>query len=227
MNNPWLHLPNRPPYVLREERVQVEWFNRNHNAHEALRVRTDLLPEPFLGARNAPVVLLLLNPGFHPEDPAAHALPGFRRRVLQCIHGEGAEYPLFHLEPALPGPGPRWWTRTLRRLIDDCGRSTVARRLLCVEFFPYHTSRFGHADLRLASQQYSFSLVRQAIARSAIVILARGKRLWLGAVPELINYRRLAELRSVRSAALSRRNLGRWYSPVRQAIANVSNREDR
>ncbi len=105
-------------------------------------------------------------------------------------------------------------------MIAECGRARVAKRLICVEFFPYHSKRFGHADLRLPSQQYTFQLVRLAIARSALIILSRGKRLWLGAVPELISYRCLAELRSFRSASLSPKNLGRWYPLVTGAIAD-------
>ena len=60
MNNPWRHLPDIPPFVLDSDRRAIEEFNASASADT--HVHLDLLPEPFLGNKDAPVVLLNLNP---------------------------------------------------------------------------------------------------------------------------------------------------------------------
>src|SRR5207302_2546478 len=62
--NPWLRLPADPPYVLPDDAaaLSAEYIAQ-------AEIRLDLLPMPFIGdPRSAPVVLLLQNPGWHPQD---------------------------------------------------------------------------------------------------------------------------------------------------------------
>jgi len=40
----------------------------------------------------------------------------------------------------------------------------------------------------LESQEYAFSLVRNAMERAAAIVIVRGARHWIGAVPELHRY---------------------------------------
>ena len=77
--NPWLALPSRAPYVLPEDRSAVERFNRT--AAAPVRLETSLLPEPYVGRVDAPVVLLTLNPGVSPGDFALHTDSAFQQRV--------------------------------------------------------------------------------------------------------------------------------------------------
>ena len=64
--NPWMELPSRAPYVLSSDRPFVEAFNKH--ADEAKRLDLDLLPEPFMGNRSAPLVVLGLNPGWSEQN---------------------------------------------------------------------------------------------------------------------------------------------------------------
>ena len=66
MENPWTHLPDSPPFVLEEDCEAVEHFNVKPDART--QIHTEILPEPFLGRPDAPVVVLSLNPGFHEYD---------------------------------------------------------------------------------------------------------------------------------------------------------------
>jgi hypothetical protein len=202
--NPWHGLPDRPDYVLPEDIEQLTNFNRRAKPEAYLHL--NLIPEPFLGLPDALVVLLGLNPGYIDEDDAHHKDPAFMRRSRDNLLHLDSTYPFFLLDPAITAPGRRWWERKLRHLIERFGRETIAQRVLCVEYFPYHSRRFGHHKLVLPSQQYSFSLVRDAINREATIIVMRSKRIWLDAVPELNGYKRLCQLRNAQSPYISPRN---------------------
>lgn len=80
--NPWLALPTSAPFVLASDAPLVERFNEP--AAPPLKIETSLLPEPYVGPVDAPIVLLTLNPGVSAGDFALHADSTFRERVLAC-----------------------------------------------------------------------------------------------------------------------------------------------
>jgi hypothetical protein len=58
-DNPWLRLPPGPPYVLPEDKEAVEKFNAKRDPKHRHYLHIDkILPEPFVGSQNAPVLLL-------------------------------------------------------------------------------------------------------------------------------------------------------------------------
>ena len=219
IRNPWAHLSPRAPYVLPLDRPFVDGFN--NRASPGVHLDTSLLPEPFVGRPDAPVVLLGLNPGWGPRDAAAHRRSAFRKRVFACLRHEDSDVPFYYLTPGADGPGERWWRKNLRRLLDDVPGGTLARHLLCVEYFPYHSRSFGHAALRLPSQPYSFSLVEAAIRHSAVIIQLRGARYWEGAVPELASYRRRFATHTTRSASISPGNCRDGYPAILGALRDA------
>lgn len=222
--NPWRDLPAKPPYVLRDDQPYVCAFNRDLIAKSdrttiaKFRIVTSALPEPFLGRFDAPVVLLALNPGSNPRDAAWHRRPDFRRRWWRYHATGGGSHPFYHLDPEEEGPGARWWRPRARALRTIIGESALSRNLLCVEFFPYHSKRFGHSRLRLPSQGFGFQLVRHTVGRGAVIIQLRGARLWEGAVPELCGYRRRYFPATPMSAFLSERNCGPGFRAMVKAI---------
>ena len=147
MENPWGELPERPPYVLPMDRAGVEAHERRLSglggaAQEKFRLRTELLPTPFLGDPAAPVVLLNLNPGFSEQDEADYALPAFRRAATRNLTHEVKGMPFFTIDSSLPATSSYgWWRSRLRRPIEAVGES-VGRNLFCVQAFPYHSSVF-------------------------------------------------------------------------------------
>lgn len=62
MENPWKHLPGQPPYVLPADAPAISSFNQG--VSDEHQIRLELLPEPYLGDPDAPIILLSLNPGF-------------------------------------------------------------------------------------------------------------------------------------------------------------------
>ncbi len=191
--NPWLRLPRVAPYVLDEDRLAVEVFNADAPVH--VRLHVDTCPEPFFGDPDAPIVVLLLNPGVSEDgryDDGLHA----------TVSGDGRTQRHFYI-----GSDNRWWRKLVSALARERPGVDVARRVLSVEFIAYRSRSFGCGQLRLPSQAYAFALVRRAIRRGAAVVIVRGERHWIGAVPELHGHAQRVSIVNPQSAALSARNL--------------------
>jgi hypothetical protein len=221
--NPWLELPAGPPYVPPGDASAVEGFNAR--ARPDYRLQLDLLPEPFLGSPDAPVVLLNLNPGFAEGDRAAHADIGFRNAVLRTLRHEPQPFPFHYLDPTGTSLGHRWWRQRLGRVLAHVPAEHVASRLLCIEYFPYHSRKFAHGTLRLRSQAYGFELARQAVVRAASVVLLRGERPWLEAVPELASHAKLFRLRTARTSRCRHVTVSAASSASLKPWPFMSNRE--
>jgi hypothetical protein len=168
------------------------------------------------------VVLLNLNPGFKEAEVPNHSAPYFSRLSRANLLHQQSDYPFYLLDPKLVSLGRRWWERKLRGLIEAVGREAVARNVLCVEYFPYHSLRFKRCKSLLPTQLYSWGLVQAAIRRNALVVLMRSKALWFSAVPELARYSRLYCVRSVQNPAISRRNCPDAFQNILAALQEAS-----
>ena len=202
--NPWIAVPDAAPYVLSEDRDLVERFNVRATART--RLETDLLPEPFVGRVEAPIVLLTLNPGVADGDFALHRQASFRERVRACYRQEVTDWPYYYLDPTLDGPGARWSRRVLGPLIGAAGLDVVARGVVLFDYFPYHSRGFAHEALRVPSQTYGFAAVGRALAHAAAIFITRGRRIWESAVPELATHSRLFRTNSAQNIVISPRN---------------------
>ena len=204
MESPWHSLPEAAPFVLPSDASYVAAYNAR--AKQSYQIRLEALPEPFFGAFDARVVILLQNPGFSRDGNHVPETQSFIQQLRAYLQVGAA--PHLHLAPNATGPGHDWWMRVTKPLRDATDRAQLAGELLSIEYFPYHSISFAHAHLRLPSQQFSFNLVRKAIARGSEIIIARGYELWLGAVPELANYPNTSRLSSAQNSSLSSKNLG-------------------
>lgn len=216
MRNPWIDLPASPPYVLPCDRAAVERFNARAKPPVALRLQH--LPEPFIGRRDAPVVLLNLNPGFSDDDDEWHGSARFAAALRTNLAHEALDWPLYLLNPAFPTPGQDWWAQKLRWLIAATSAERVARNVLCVEFYGYHSIKCGRRTVWLPSQAYGAHLVRQAMQRDALIVQLRAARAWRTLVPELTSYPRIARLSSSSNVSMSPKNLLPSFDLVVQAI---------
>jgi len=100
MENPWTALPEVAPYVLGMDREAVD----RHNARAAAphRLQLDLMPEPFLGRKDAPVVVLLGNPGYSERDHIWHDRPEFRAAIRETSRTSGRHtHTPFWIQPSL------------------------------------------------------------------------------------------------------------------------------
>jgi hypothetical protein len=221
-DSPWRRLPQRAPFLLPQDKDIVMKFNES--ANEDLKLHHELLPEPFLGNPEAPVVLLNKNPGYSsPKDLTDHTPPASNTGAWSNLLHKRTAFPFYLLDPDQSRAlGYKWWNNKLKSLIENCGRRLVARSVLCVEYFPYHSRRFGHGELALPSQQYNFDLVRSAISRHAVIVVMRGKRQWFKAIPELQSYSRIYYLRNPQNPTISPKNCPEGYASVVRAIGRMA-----
>ena len=204
VSNPWDNLPSAPPYALDGDAEPLERFNRT--ADDVYRYHLDILPEPFLGRPTASVVLLSLNPGYSGGEEQFHHLDDYFREVaLANLGHREQEYPFYFLDPRMKSPGHLWWQKRLRELIELFGNRLVARNVICLEYFPYHSEKFHGTTPLVPSQAYTFRILRNALARNAAIIVMRAERQWVSAVPELRGAR-LHVLNSKRGVYISRNN---------------------
>jgi hypothetical protein len=210
MRNPWGELPSEPPYVLAADRPHVEVFNAQLGDGD-FRLELGMMPEPFMGNRDAPLLMLNRNPGAGPGDIDVHRAD---RRYVAALRANLGPNPDDHLMVALRSefshtPAGAWMRKNFRELLEWVPSPEVlARRMLSVEFHGYHSKSWRSIGVTLPSQSYGFWLVERAIARAATIVIARGRRDWEIAVPALHNYGRIVTLRSSQCSAVSERNCG-------------------
>lgn len=222
-DNPWHLLPDKPPFVLPDDAQFVDEFNTKAGPKRFLHVN-EILPEAFVGARNAPVLLLSNNPGYSEKGAASKQGPVFVARMRNNLLHADSDYPFLFLAPDFCGPGKKWWVSKLKQLLDRFGDQVIARSILNVPYFPYPSRRYdpsrrhGHGGLRLRSQEYGFRLVQEAVKHNAVVVRMRKRSPWLTAVPELNGYDRLYRVRNWQNPAISPQNCDNFEEVVR-AIA--------
>lgn len=209
IDNPWMRLPVTSPFVLAEDAEAIRLFNAD--AKPDHRVIIDkLLPEPFIGDPEAPILMLSNNPGFDPESDKNSDLrqrSEYMRLMRESLCYRFSEYPFVYLNPAFDEI-EHWWRQKLRTLLAKFGHKVVARSVCNIVYFPYCSRRFAHGKCELSSQQYGFELVRAAVERGAIVVLMRKgqKRLWQEKVKGLAGYDNMVILRNPQMPAISSRN---------------------
>ena len=199
--NPWPDLPAAPPYVLPDDAEAISRFNSS--APERTRLETRLLPEPFVGRIDAPVILLALNPGFSDGDVACHKQAAFRARIRDCYRQAERDWPYYYLAPGVEGPGAVWSRRVLGPLIRSVGLEAVAQGVALFEYLPYHSRAFAHRRLRLPSQEFAFAAIRGALNTGSVVFVTRGFDRWAAEIPELVGHPRVFRTNSQQNIVIS------------------------
>ncbi|MDZ4855311.1 MAG: hypothetical protein SGJ26_10735 [Nitrospirota bacterium] len=221
MKNPWLDLPKSAPFVLAGDSALVA----QHNAHpkcerkQTGRINLKLRPVPYIGDPKAPVVLLTLNPGDKPGDELGEANDIYRRMSKANLNHEAGYYILHPELPACPGKSyARWQVKALLQRFDT---DVLCEKLFLAQYMPYHSNEYVDTKTLFPSQRYTFSLIENAVARGALIVVLRSKALWLRAVPALRTYRNLVECSNPRSPTVSPGSLSLDFERVVHAIAEA------
>lgn len=217
MENPWTRLPQKAPFVLPEDLPVIQ---RNNRPNLPSHVRTEVLPVPYLGRlETAKVVLLNLNPGFVDEDieiSRRNALYVEQNRRTLSFDSEPAFFCLANKFSATPGY--QWWNTRLKELIQEVGRPNVLGKVMCIQYFPYHSKEFRQYSELLPSQVFSFYLVEQAMNQGKVIVIMRRKQEWVRNVAALAGYPYI-ELSSPRSTSISRRKVkGLGFDTIVEAL---------
>lgn len=204
VENPWTALPASAPFVLPSDVTAVTAFNDRRAESDCTHLRLGLLPEPFLGRPDAPIVLLRAGPGFTPDDIHFTDHDGGREVWRRNVLHQPLEYPFYPLDPALAwAEHAMWWRRKLRRVLARFDERTVANNLLSIGAVPYHAYRYRGSSPVLPSQRYSLDLVERAIDRDALILMSNTVRYWLDAVPRLHGYPHLHIARVARGGHIT------------------------
>jgi hypothetical protein len=188
--NPWSELPLVAPFIAPCDQAAVDAFNRRHAQQPQFRLRTELMPEPYLGSPNtSTLVLLNLNPGFADEDVRHVEDETFRTQSRRSLLHQ-SDCPFYLLDPRFADCGGyRWWSRHLAALRPATDRDwrRVTERVMVVELYPYHSQKFG-GHQGVPSQDYSLALVKDAMANGKVIVFMRAMPRWVEALPELASY---------------------------------------
>lgn len=166
-DNDLVHDDNK--WFLPEDRPYIETFNRYKAADAPTRIDLSLIPEPWVGRLEAPIVLLSLNPGVAVDDPQWHGSTMLQDHIQKNLRQEVREWPFHYLHPDLKdSPGGKWWQRCLKAFIDAAGGGEegarrVAERVVGVEFAGYHSVSFEPLPVTLPSQRWMFSLLTEKL----------------------------------------------------------------
>lgn len=205
MDNPWLKLPKKEPFILPND---FEVLRKNNIDLIKIGIHTELLPVPFLGNLNkASIILLCLNPGYNKKlDYFAYSDKIFLKESIKSLTFS-CQIPFNCLDEKFSFTGGYiWWKKILKSLIKIFGNKKISQKIMCIQYFPYHSKKYHHLPFVLPSQYYSFYLVKQAIKKNKIIVIMRSKKLWLKAVPELEKYSYI-ELKNYRRPFLTENNL--------------------
>ncbi len=133
--NPWHYLPPKPLYVLSEDQDKIEKFNSKNQEHA---LNLNVIPVPFVGSKDAPVLLLGNIAGVGPhEEEGYKKRPAYADRMRNNLLHAPSPYPFFPLDPG-PDTIPshrEWWTPKLECLCNQFGiavSATPNRRLLAL-----------------------------------------------------------------------------------------------
>jgi hypothetical protein len=221
MENPWARVPHLAPFVLPDDEPYVAAFNGTlDEGNTAHYLDTKLPPGPFAGHLDAPVVILLANPGWDERDQAEQCGPDPLGAILKAITVDGGT-PAWPLTDRFAHTAAGQWWRTRTRDLAEAmgGFDFLAVRLLMIELHGYHSREWVAPLVTFPSQHFGFNLVHAAMDRGALIVVGRCSRYWHAAVPGLREYEnKIGGLASSRSAHLSRGNLKDEFDKVVAAL---------
>ena len=227
MENPWKNFANNISsgnFILAEDSNVIESFNKDVN--DDYKIHTEIMPAPFMGdVLNSNVVILTLNPGYDKKEVDNGYYTNYKNYWKKQIEHilPVPNLPLFCLEEEYIKYSD-YWDKKLKPLIEISSREKVAKNISVIEYFPYLSKKYKSIYKRtlngyLKSQEYNFYLVKKAIERNAVIVLMRGEKLWLKAVPELHELNNLYKTNSYLNPIFSEKNLPEAFDLI---IKNLS-----
>jgi hypothetical protein len=235
MKNPWAEFVenlDETNLVLKEEKAIIERFNQSVN--EAYKIHTEILPSPFMGnVEIAPIMLLVLNPGYDPKEEKSGFYTKYNEWILsELTHSkDDKKLPLFSLDEDYKEDSPYWYNK-LKKLHEKHGIKKVSNNICIVQFSPYTSEKYKNIPSSLIkkefdqdylpSQLYNFWLVKKAIERRSIIVLTRSKKLWIKAVPELENYENLIITKNPRNPTISIGNCPKGFTKIDEVLTKLN-----
>ena len=211
MDNPWLAFnPSEgQPRFHDLDRAHALSFNKARSRKE-YRLAEHLEPFPYLGNPEAPILVLLANPGVSEQESQAsfrmspEELLMKRRNLTHSGLDSSEPGSVF---PNAPKMESLYFDSRVKELIEETSPERVSKGLFFVNFHAYHSKSWQAIPFTFETQRYSFDLVDKAIKRGSIIVTGRNLLGWFTAVPDLYDYKYRVAFKSPRSSHLSKGNL--------------------
>ena len=211
--------PDKPPFILRADEevlasarslaftapLYTNWEDvysqPELGAPGDRKIQLGLIPHPFCGdIQNAEIYILMLNPGYGPQDYFAELeVPAYREAAINNVRQElnDEDYPFYMLNPKFSwSSGFVWWHKKFSLVIESVSRNTgmsyadarkhLSRKIASIELVPYHSTSF-HDPAGWTKKLESAKLARDFVNEyvlpkvekdEAILIVTRQVREW-------------------------------------------------
>ena len=220
ISNPWQDFKYSDFMVNKLD--ELAFHEHNRIASKQFKFIPFLTPEPWIGNPEASVVILLANPGATKENIAGvwEENPFRHELSIANLHGEQMKYPHYFLDPRLKDdPGGKWWRKALGTLIAESSLEQVANSVMSLEALPYHSGNFALPPIPIPTQEYTFQLLRDAMARQAFIVIYRQPQYWLSNVPELAEYvHKTSEPNTTQRVWITPGNLKNGYEEILRKV---------
>ena len=221
MNNPWINFEISDYMVHQKDLAAFE--DHNSRVSKEYKFLPHLAPEPWIGNTNAPLLVLLANPGATKGDVAGKPQKSadlINQLSVKNLNHEIEDYPHFFFNPILDGTdGYKWYQKRFRHLIEATSAENVSKKVLSCELVPYHSYSWKKPRKAPDTQTYTYELVKAAIKRNAVILIGRGKADWFKNVPELADYKRYFSPASAQCAYVSPKNYRQTFDQIVEAIS--------
>jgi len=220
MLNPWENLEkNSNEFILPADKPIINEFN-GFISNEEFKIRTEILPFPFVGnVLEAPVVLLMLNPGYDEKEREKGFYEKFKDIFWKQLHHKYGEmdYPYYCLNPDLNSYSD-YWPKRFKQITDVTTELEFSKHVCNIQFFPYSSQKMNWDGFNkalkgkyLTSQEYNFVLVKNAMRRNALIIFLRkgSQNRWYKAIEGLQEYKKQYIAKSPFGAYLTEGNFSR------------------
>ncbi len=205
--NPWYNIPQNEPFVLPEDEKAI--FNHNEKwKGKNYEIMLDVMPVPFSGdVFNSEIVILMSNPKYD-KGTKAKEDKHYKEKLMSVFKHECKHFPFFGLDPNIQ-VGKGYWEPKLKQLLPFYKDwEGVSKIVSVIQYDPYSSKEFRHIK-NLPSRDYTMHLVKKALERKAIIIVARSKKLWLELVDNLVD--NFITLNVARNATISKGNCPKLF----------------
>jgi hypothetical protein len=205
VENPWEGM-NGPNYYSDRDKEIINTFNKKlekkDKENNIISKKEDsifyidlrLMPEPYMGNKDANVILLFTNPGLKKTELQEYdEYPDFYESLKNNLTHSNTEYPYYYFNPAFKKlikgkekyiAGAEWIlrrTKELRKAIGDNHLQILSKGLFTFQLHPYHSKRYKNLP-KLEVDEYTDYLfkasVQKAKDKGALVICVRNYDQW-------------------------------------------------
>jgi hypothetical protein len=205
--NPWVGFKFSDSMLHPDDADSVEFHNRSSKSDYQFLLH--LAPEPWIGNLHGNLLVLYSNPGATQDNlnkvfqPKHHEV---MEKSISNLNQEITSFPHFHFDPELKDTeGGKWFRSKYRWLIEETSDRAVSENLITCELAPYHSVKWKVPRRKLPTQEFTYEIIRNAMSRGAVILLARTPKIWLENLPELENYPKVFRPNSI-NASISPKN---------------------